>query len=962
MKRLIWTLAIAVAAALWVPVAAQAEFGLSDLKFSVTKADGSPETQAGAHPFALTTSFDLNYEEEGGEAFTEGRFKDFVLGLIEGMAGDTTAYPRCSTLDFLSPSSSGEGTTNCPRNTAVGVTANSVTEPTGWEGSPVYNVDPPPGVVLRLGFRVLVVNLLVDVSLKHSPPFNPTASVRNTPEALYVFSNKTQLWGNPSAPAHDNLRGECYGQSEDLPLGEEFEFEDTSGPLCPVAPNPRPFLTLPTRCEGQNLTSFSIDSWDRPGAFLANGDPDLADPNWVTAALETESFKGCEKLGFSPSANAKPSTLAAQSPTGLDFSLEVTDEGLTSVGVPPPPDDVATTAKSDIKKTVVTLPEGMTANPSLAEGLEVCSQADLARETASSPPGAGCPEASKIGTIEVESPLVSEALKGSLYQATPYENEFNTLIAFYFVIKNPNLGVVVTQAVKVTPDPQAGQLVATADNIPQFPLSRIAIHLREGGRSPLISPPKCGTYQVRAQMFPWSGGAPVESTPGFEITTGPDGSSCPAGGVAPFKPGFEAGTVNNGARLYSPFYMRLSRKDGEQDMTKFSTVLPPGVLAKLAGVGKCSEAAIASAKARTGPHGGAEELANPSCPASSRIGRTLAGAGVGSQLTFVGGSLYLAGPVGGDPLSVVAITPAVAGPFDAGTVVVRVALTVNPLTAEAEVDGSRSDPLPHILKGIPLNVRDLRVYVDRPEFTLNATNCDAAKVRATLFGSFLSPLDPADDAPVGLEASYQAANCAALGFKPKLSLSLKGGTKRGAHPAFRAVYKPRPDDVNLKELVLRLPHSAFLDQGHIRTICTRVQFAADACPKAAQYGEIKAWTPLLDDPLQGPVYLRSSSHKLPDLVFDLHGLVDIEVVSRLDSIHGGIRARIESAPDAPITKVDLQMQGANKGLIVNSRNICATKNRSNLDLIGQSGKPYSARPVLRPSCKGARKGRRQGRG
>jgi hypothetical protein len=390
-------------------------------------------------------------------------------------------------------------------------------------------------------------------------------------------------------------------------------------------------------------------------------------------------------------------------------------------------------------------------------------------------------------------------------------------------------------------------------------------------------------------------------------------------------------------------------------MTRFSTVLPPGVLGKLAGVSKCPEAAIAAAKAKSAT----EELASPSCPADSEIGHTLAGAGVGSVLTYVPGKIYLAGPFNGDPLSVVAITPAKAGPFDVGAVVVREALNLNPRTAEVEVDGSASDPIPHILAGIPLRLRDLRIYVDRDNFTLNPTSCEESSARATLFGSYLNALDPADDVPVELSARYQAANCASLGFKPSLKLKLRGGTSRGDHPALTATYKPRKGDANLADLITRLPRSAFLDQAHIRTVCTRVQFAADSCPKGARYGYIKAWTPLLDEPLEGPVYLRSSSHKLPDLVFDLHGLVDVEVATGIDSVRGGIRAQVQDAPDAPIAKVLLRMQGAKKGLIVNSRDLCGSTNRAGVQFTGQNGKVASGRPELVPRCGAKRKTKRR---
>ncbi|HET6570527.1 MAG TPA: hypothetical protein VFG58_03465 [Solirubrobacterales bacterium] len=961
MKRLTATLAtLAAAAFLLAPAAAQAEFGIKSLAVQVSEADGSPATQAGAHPFAFSEGFEVNaIHEAGGDPpyVPDGRFKDAFIEQMEGIVADTTAYPACSAADFLAQQAEPEGT--CPEDTQVGVSASAVSEPEAWNGSRVYNLVPPPGVALRLGFHVTAVSLVVDLGISQAAPYAAFASARSVPETLLVFGNKTQVWGNPSDPRHDELRGDCYAQTNvfDTPVAD-FRFESESGKSdCAVEPNLRPFLTLPTRCEGANETTFAADSYERPGSYLADAAPDLTDPAWSRGTVLTPSFEGCEKLGLNASIQAKPTTLAAQSASGLDFTLDVTDEGLTSAS--------AEHAGSDIRKTVVRLPEGMTVNPSQAEGLEACSEADLARETLSSGPGAGCPEASKIGTIEVQSPLVDEAIGGALYVAKPYENlAGDSLIAVYAVFKNPQLGIIVKQPIEVEPDPLTGRLVGTAEDIPQLPFSSFRLHFREGGRAPLISPPGCGEFQTEAKLYPWSGGPPTTSTSAFTAISGPGGSACPAG-AAPFDPGFEAGTLNNAAARYSPFYMRITRGDGEQDLTKLSQVLPPGVLAKLAGVPYCPEAAIALAASRQGPHGGREELSHPACPAASQIGRTAAGAGVGSELTYVSGSLYLAGPYHGDPLSVVSVTPAVAGPFDAGTVVVRFALTLNPVSGEAELDGAASDPIPHILKGIPLNVRDLRAWVDRPDFTLNATSCERESTRATLWGGG-TVIDPRPDSPVARRARYQAAGCRALGFKPHLAIKLRGGTKRGRFPALHAVYAPKAGDANLSRLALAFPKSEFVEQGHFRTICTRVQFAAGAghgasCPKGATYGHVKVWTPLLDEPLSGPVMLRSSNHNLPDAIFVLHGppsaAVDLEVAIRIDSVHGRLRVTVGSAPDAPVSRAVVDMQGGQKGLFVNSRNLCfkPARNRANARLRGQNGKISHTRPVVRALRCGHRK-------
>jgi len=943
MRRLALTSIVAALAALALAPTASAAFGFKhqDVTFAADES-GTPETQAGAHPYAVTTTVELNtvVDPEEGE-IPEGAPKDIVAKLPAGLVGTPKPVPYCTSAQFLDIQS--ESLPACPDETALGVNLVRVKLPGSSSpsliASPVYNLQPPPGVVAKFGFIAFSAPTTVEVRVNPKYPHNTIATASNIVQVALLYRTKLTLWGNPASPEHNALRGSC------LKGGIVSSEEPESVGNCPAGTPEIPFLTLPRSCQGPQRTLFEADSWQQPGA-------------WTTAESETPlETTGCSSLDFDPSVTAKPTSGAAGSPTGLDFSLDVEDEGLMS-----PAEDAL--AESDIRKAIVTLPEGFTANPSVATGLGVCTAGELEAETAFSGPGEGCPLTSKIGTVEVETPLLDESLSGSAFVAKPYENlAGDSLLALYVVVKNPTLGIVVKQPLRVEPDARTGQLRTIAEEIPQLPFSHFRLHLRDGARSPLVSPPGCGSHTVSAELHPWSGKGPVTRTSSFEIVSEPNGGPCPAGGIAPFRPGFEAGTASNAAGSFSPFSMRMTRGDGEQEMTRFSAVLPPGVLAKLAGVPFCPEAAIAAAKARTGPHGAQEELDSPSCPAASKIGRTVAGAGVGSELTYVPGSLYLAGPVGGDPLSVVAITPALAGPFDAGVVVVREALTVNPVTGEAEVDGSSSDPIPHVLKGIPLSLRDLRVYVDRPSFTLNATSCEPLAVRATLFGSFVSLLDSSDDVGVALSSRYQAARCADLGFKPQLSFRLRGGTERGDHPALRAVLRPRRGDANPRAVTVRLPRSAFLEQAHIGTVCTRVQFAADACPKGAVYGRVRAFTPLLDEPLRGPVYLRSSDNDLPDLVLDLHGLVDVEASARIDSIRGGIRASFRSIPDAPVTRVIVDMRGKGKGLIVNSRDLCRQVKgvkapSAGVAMRAQNGRAQRVRAPVRATCRGRGHGNR----
>ncbi len=931
-------------------------FGIERLSAQSEEEGGETARQAGGHPFQFTSTFQLN---SGRMTAGLNRFDNTIeqpalprnlrFPLPPGLVGNTTGLAQCPMADFLAhdPTRSVVFNNKCDSQAAIGAASVTFIVPGTVkfmrEAVPVFNLPPAFGEPVRFGIMPGGDPVVIDTALDPDTHVI-TASVRNTTELAQLLSSTLSIWGYPGDPRHDSARGwECV-----FNLGRVTN----GGVDFPLGPCERPaglsdaaLLRQPVQCASPLDFGAQIEPWNVPiGSQVAsasfNGDPLL----------------GCNKVPFNPSISAAPTGKLAESPSGLAFKLSMPNSGLRN------PDAIA---EGQPKKVEVTLPEGMTLNPSAAEGLATCSPAEYAKERFNSKPGEGCPEASKLGSVTVQTPLIEEPVKGALYQAAPHDNPFDSLLALYLVARVPERGILVKLAGRVDTNKQTGQIVTTFDNAPPLPFDSFDLSFREGGRAPLVTPPACGDYDIVARLTPWSAQDPNNPAPNevltrkstFTVQRGVDGGACPSGGIPPFKPGFEAGSINNDAGAFSPFVMRLTRSDGEQDMTKFSTVLPPGVLGSLAGVGKCSDAAIAAAKGKSGK----AEQASPSCPADSEIGRTTVGAGVGSVLTYIPGKVYLGGPYKGDPLSVIAITPAVAGPFDVGTVVVQEALNLNPKTAEVEVDGAASDPIPHILEGIPVKVRDLRVYVDRGNFILNPTSCAESSARATLFGSYLNVLDAGDDVPVDLSTRYQAANCLNLGFTPKLALKLKGGTRRGAHPGLKAIYTPKKGNANLKGLVVRLPSSAFLDQAHIRTICTRVQFAAKACPKAARYGYIKAWTPLLDEPLQGPVYLRSSNHKLPDLVFDLHGLVDVEVATRIDSVHGGIRATVEEAPDAPLTKVLLRMQGAKKGLIINSRNLCGRVNRANVRFAGQNGKTASAKPVMQPGCRGKRKHKRHHR-
>ncbi len=892
-------------------------------KGGLRKADRSTFNAAGSTPQDFTTDLEPTTFSKFffGALPTIGgteQLDDAIAHLPPGLIGNPQATPICplvGLLRFL------DNTPDCPQDSQIGVFRGMVNGKMLVAG--LYNVEAPAGAAARFGFSAHRIPILLTATL-NPDDYGIDVSSFNTNTTLSLGDAVIEIWGVPADASHDGVRGLCLATAG---LGG-------SGDECPSGQPRTAFLRTPTRCDSPASVGLQATTYQHPEIVHKE-------------SFELPALKACDRIPFDPSIDAQTTSLDTESPSGLHVNVNMPNTGLEN------PEAVS---ESDIKEVKVSLPQGVTLNPSQAEGLGVCSPAQYeSSELSFHPDGTkGCPADSKIGSVEVHTPLLKETIPGNVYVAKPYDNPFDSLLAIYVVLEEPMRGVLVKLAGKVEPDEKTGKIVTTFSDLPQQPFSSFEFKFREGARAPLVTPSTCGTYTTEAEFTPWANpDQTIKRSTGFQITRGIGGAPCPNGAPG-FKPGFSAGSINNNAGSFSAFDMRLTRQDGEQDMTRFSTTLPPGVLGKLAGVSKCPETAIAIAKAKTG----LDERANPSCPASSEIGHSLVGAGVGSVLTYIPGKIYLGGPFHGDPLSVIAITPAVAGPFDVGTVVVHEALTLNPKTAEVEVDGAASDPIPHILKGIPAKVRDLRVYVDRPDFILNPTSCAPSATDAILAGGGADPFSVADDVPVALTSRYQAAGCQGLGFKPNLSLNLKGGTKRGEFPALKALYKPRKGDANVKGLVVRLPRSAFLEQGHIRTICTRVQFAADNCPKASVYGQIKAWTPLLEEPLAGPVYLRSSSHKLPDLVFDLHGLVDVEVSTRIDSAQGGIRATVQDAPDAPISKVLLKMQGAEKGLIVNSRNLCGHDSRANVEGEGQNGKQVALKPVMRADCGGKRKHKR----
>lgn len=905
-RRLALGLTLAAMLALLLAPAARADFGIDTFTTTFTNQDESPATLAGSHPYEFTTRIVMNQDPEGHR---EGTLQKLFVELPPGMVGDPMSLPRCSRKDFDSgflPLCQGES--------QVGVANFELNQGgiTGHVG--IYNLTPSPGSAATLGLSIDNNNGLLNASVRTGGDYGATVTDPALPVAHELQQITTRIWGVPMEKSHD-LQRLC------APEGATIPSENCSSSAPPAA-----FLSLPTRCKEALQTRLVV--------YATEGDED-------EATVSTPGLKGCEAIPFDPEIEVQPDSAAAESPSGLAVSVKI-----------PQSRDPKQRASAHLRDTVVTLPAGLAVNPSAADGLKSCS---LAQVDLNGPGPAQCPDASKVGTVQVSSPLVDHPLPGSVYLARQGENPFGSLIALYLTVNDPLTGVVVKQAIKVVPDPVSGQLTAFTPNTPQLPFEVLDFNFFGGPRASLTTPPLCGTYTTQTAFTPWTApeGKTVKPSDAFQITQGAGGGACPASEAQmPNSPGFEAGTTSPLAGTYSPFVMKLTRENGSQRFAALNLTLPPGLSAKLADVAECSEPQIAAAEARKNPGEGAAELASPSCPQASEVGIANVGAGSGTPI-YVQGRAYLAGPYKSAPLSLVIITPAVAGPFDLGVVVVRTALFVDESTAQVS---AKSDPIPLILQGIPLAVRSVAIRLDRDQFSLNPTNCEAKQFT----GQVLSPAGHSAD----LVSPLQVAGCSGLDLEPRFSLRLKGSTHRRAHPALIATLLPREGDANIAFAQVKLPKAAFLDQAHIRTVCTRVQFAAgggngEQCPAGSIYGRAEAVTPLLGYPLKGTVYLRSSDHKLPDLVVAFKGPdrqpIKFALAGRTDSVKGALRNTFEAAPDVPVSSFRLELFGGKRGLVVMSNGFCAHP-RASVRFEGHNGAEYRTRPAVRGRCG---KGRRR---
>jgi uncharacterized repeat protein (TIGR01451 family) len=871
--------------------------------------------QAGGHP-DITNTFGFSSVNTADSL--AGEPKTLTYRLPPGFASDFAGTPACTNAEFVSE--------ECPVDSQVGVTTvETQTFEKSSTGSyhtylaAVYNLVPETGVLATIGFDV-IGNFFIEGQITLRPSdYGANVTFHNIDDALVsIVGGSLTVWGVPADPVHDPLRWHNGFDKSGLLLLGYFGVSDEGAAVTP-------YFTNPTTCGGPLHSEFQVDSWEEPAR---------------TATAQTTPYGplgGCDSLAFEPQIETQPSASSAETPTGLNVNLETPQHYENAYGAVSSPYD-------DVK---VVLPEGMTLNPSAGAGLQACTEAELAYEGETLEPeaGKGCPRESKLGTIHSRSPAISEEVVGSLYLAKPYENKFDSLVAVYVVARIPNRGVIVTAAGRVELNPETGQITTVFEESPQLPISDLVFTFHQGATSPLVTPPTCGLFTAQAALNPWS--VPLQEhllTSQFEITSGVNSGACPSGGVPPFAPKVVSGTDDNDAGAYSPFYLRIIREDGEQELTRFSTVFPPGITGKLAGIPLCPQADVEAARHVTG----AEELEHPSCPAASEIGHTIVSAGVGTVLAQTPGRVYLAGAYHGAGLSVVSITAAKVGPFDLGTVVIQFTLRINQTTAQVEVDGETSDPIPHIIDGIVVHVREIRAYIDREKFMINPTNCDPLGVSDTITGAGANYAIPADQVPVTVSSPFQTADCSSLGFKPVFKASTSAYTSRidGAslHVTLALPEEGGPGkEANVARVKVSLPKQLPSPLKTLQKACTEKVFAENPsnCPVSSQVGTVKVNTPILANPLTGPAYFVShGGAKYPELIMVLSGENGIQV-----DVHGetfiskqGITsATFSTVPDVPFSLFELTFPEREYPALTANGNLCKGSLIMPTEMVGQNG-------------------------
>jgi hypothetical protein len=650
------------------------------------------------------------------------------------------------------------------------------------------------------------------------------------------------------------------------------------------APSGTPFLVLPRSCAEPLRTGLTASSWEEPLTSVFATTPAPQRPI------------NCGSLSYLPSLGVAPTTTAAASPSGLSLALDASDPGFSSLDG---------RGAADTRSATLVLPPGMTVDPAAATGLGVCTSEELEAEEPVPQPGQGCPKSSMLGSATVTTPLIPGTIEGSIYLARPegapsaiVTDAGGSHLTLELVLRSTERGVLLPLPIEVDADAQSGRLTASLEEIPQMPISHLEMHFNAGPRAPLTTPATCGSHSIAYSLDPSSGNPSLTGSQSFVTTS----SEC----SPTFAPALSAGTVSNVAGRSSAFVLELGQSAAGPNPSAFDLTLPPGLSAALGSVAPCPDTQAASG----------------ACPAGSKLGYARIALGSGPEPLWVppgeepDSAVYLAGPYKGAPYSLVIVVPGQAGPLDLGAVVMRAPLAIDPATAQASIS---IEGLPQILSGVPLHYRTIRVVLDRPGFIRNPTSCEPTAITGGATA--------ADGSTAAISTRFQAADCAALPFRPKLSLRFSGGVGRRGHPSVRAALRGDPEGAAISSASITLPRGELLDLRHLRGLCPRNVMVGD-CPKSSLLGEVRLVTPLFDGPLAGSVYLRVPRHRLPEVSAEVRsGQLGFAVDGNVIDRKGRFGVKLRGLPDIPLTSAVLSLPGGRKGLVVNSRSLCGAPNK-----------------------------------
>jgi hypothetical protein len=876
--------------------------------FSVKQSD----TRAGGHPDLIT---ELRIDNPAEPEVV----RDITFSLPAGVFGNPGAIHKCRAADFAF------------NHCQPGAQAGLVTIFANFEGEPQYNLGTAPiynvetvseDETARLAFVAPTVNIpiVLTVAVRSRTDYGLDVSASSISQTVALSSFELIVWGLPADPEHDAERFRPGDPGEPPGCPGEPDTSCNTQPFPTAGKVTEPFTDNPSVCTGEDLPVVAeLTSYQDPG-------------NTTSAESAYPATTGCESQRFDPVFNLDLTTSETDSPSGLDIQLKARQ---FLEGESPSP--------STLRSAALTLPEGLTINPDAADGQSACPDALAGFGTDN--PGA-CPDSSKIGTMEVGTPALEEPLVGSLYIGEPRPGDQYRLFMIF-----DGQGIHAKLFASIKPNPATGQLTISLVDIPQVPFEEFNLHLFASDRGLMATPLFCTIYRASAQMVPWNDVlSPQTSDPMFGLTTGPRATTCP-GVTRPFRPHLAAGTSHPLAGDFSSFTLQLDRDDGDQFLGDLTFRMPPGFTGDLRGIPYCPDASVLAAAQNQGR----DEQAAPTCPPASQIGTTNVAAGPGEHPFHAVGRMYLSGPFKGAPLSLAAITPALAGPYDYGTVVVRVALHVDPRTAQVF---AASDTVPSIIGGVPIRMRSIRVNIDRPNFTINPTNCSPFTVDSQGIGDQGTVTD--------FSSYFQAVNCGDLPFRPKMrlrQLGKRGQTKRAKNPRLEFDLWTRSGDANLKRVAVTLPKAFAIDQRHLGNICAKAQLEAELCSGRQPIGHAWVKTPLLDEPLAGPAYAVSGFGKLPRVAFILNGQVTIIPQAESTSVRNGhLKTVVPVIPDAPVGHFRLTLLGGNKGYLVNTRDLCVSKAITEVRYVGQNGRRRSQRVRVKTPCGEGRKAKRSRHG